>query len=111
MLADEYGDGYMDPNRRGATDRTVCCAYCGQVVVLPSRRGPAPTYCCPSHRQAAYRARRRAPSGSVAATPVSEVAALRRLLAEVASVDRWAEARRVLTAGLRSVTSGTGDVS
>ncbi len=38
-------------------DRESTCAWCGAEFRTPSRRGPAPIYCSPAHRQAAYKER------------------------------------------------------
>jgi len=72
---------------------------------VPSARGPAPTYCSPAHRQAAYRRRRRGQGATPGSPPLAtserhELDALRRVLEDAVTVDRWAEARRVLAAGL-----------
>lgn len=53
------------------------CSWCDEPMAR-GKRGPAPTYCCPAHRMAAYRARREVAAfaaelepaeGSVAPTP------------------------------------------
>ena len=92
---------------RGTT-RTIRCAYCGQTTTLPCARGPAPIYCSPAHRQAAYRRRRREHGRTPGSTPSAmsvrhELEALRRLLEDAVTVDRWAEARRLLVAGLVAI--------
>lgn len=41
--------------------RQARCSFCGEDFLAPRRRGPAPSYCTPGHRKAAYRARRGIP--------------------------------------------------
>ena len=50
--------------RRLSPNRSGVCAWCGEAFTMPSARGPAPIYCRPAHRQAAYRDRLRSEAGS-----------------------------------------------
>lgn len=49
-------------------DRHCTCAWCGERFTVPSRRGVPPTYCTPTHRQAAYLDRLRRRAGRAAST-------------------------------------------
>lgn len=44
-------------------DHQRICHWCGRSFNAPVRAGPRPRYCCRSHRQRAYEARRKAASG------------------------------------------------
>ncbi len=48
----------MGATAKGGESRV--CAWCGQTFTGSARPGPKPRYCCQSHRQRAYEARRRA---------------------------------------------------
>ena len=67
---------------------------------MPSRRGPAPIYCSPAHRQAAYRQRlrERRAKNSPAPTPnvPDALEAMRGALREASDASSWAVARRIL---------------
>lgn len=79
--------------------RIVHCAYCGETTTVPSTRGPVATYCSPSHRQAAYRERKRAERTGAPPPPRSvaqEIVRLRSVLARAAEARSWSEARKVL---------------
>jgi len=84
--------------------RVVTCAYCGLVRTVASARGPAPSYCSPAHRQAAYRERHaiERPSRARQATYAELVAAARRsevlelALIEASAKPSWGAARAVL---------------
>jgi DNA-binding MarR family transcriptional regulator len=41
------------------------CEWCGRAFTPPTRRGPPPRYCRPSHRRRAYEARRYGPATSL----------------------------------------------
>jgi len=91
-----------------AVVRTVRCDYCDAESTVPSRRGPAPSYCSAAHRQAAYRQRRRdegrtAPPRPGQLTLRDEVGLLQAALAEIADVARWSTAREVLGARLSTL--------
>ncbi len=72
---------------------------------MPSRRGPAPTYCSPAHRQGAYRQRRRE-EGLAAGEPAprpnlrEEFEALQGALRKASTAKSWGEARQLLGNGL-----------
>jgi uncharacterized protein YhaN len=79
--------------------RTIRCAYCGATRVVPSTRGPAPSYCSPAHRQAAYRERRaaeRAPTRARRVTLHDELREIRVALDAAGRARTWTEARRAL---------------
>ncbi|MGH8996283.1 MAG: hypothetical protein ACRDYB_09695 [Acidimicrobiales bacterium] len=66
---------------------------------MPSARGPAPSYCSPAHRQAAYRERRAAalaPNRTSRVTLHEEITAIRIALAAAARAATWADARQAL---------------
>jgi len=67
----------MSPDRHGV------CAYCGRSFSTPSRRGKAPSYCCASHRQAAYVERLRERAEATPSSIVSEIAEMRRRLDQI----------------------------
>lgn len=92
--------------------RTIRCAYCGTETSVPSRRGPAPIYCSPAHRQAAYRERhhteptgpQRSPQRSVR----DELDALRDVLEDASAATSWTMARRILNGALAPRATGEG---
>ena len=78
--------------------RTIVCRWCGAETLAPSRRGPAPEYCSPAHRQAMYRARHRPPDRRPV-VPEGVAGALRELgeaVRAAAAEEDWSAARRVL---------------
>ena len=83
--------------------RYIRCAFCGTEAIVPSRRGPAPIYCSPAHRQAAYR-QRRLGEGRTSSAPArsvrDELEMLRGALREASDASSWAEARRILVHNL-----------
>ncbi len=82
-----------------ATTRTIRCAYCGETRTVPSARGPAPSYCSPAHRQAAYRQRRAAERGVARTSRMTlhdEIRAIRAALDAAAQAKTWREGRQAL---------------
>ena len=85
--------------------RHVVCAFCGAATSMPSQRGPAPMYCSPAHRQAAYRQRKRE-EGHTTSSPApapslrDELEALRGALREASEAANWTAARRMLARSL-----------
>ena len=55
-------------------DRHCTFAWCGEPFTVPSRRGVPPTYCTPTHRQAAYIDRLRHRAGRASTTESRSVA-------------------------------------
>ncbi len=81
----------------GRATRTIVCQWCGSETVVPSRRGPAPTYCSPAHRQAMFRARHRAPQRPQTAEGAgAAIHELWEALRAAAAEEHWARARQVL---------------
>lgn len=68
--------------------REATCAHCGARFTTSVRRGPAPTYCRPAHRQRAHEARR-------TARDRDELAALRAEVERLRVVEPAATARAV----------------
>jgi hypothetical protein len=85
--------------------RTIRCAYCGTSKTVPSARGPAPLYCSPAHRQAAYRERHATTreNGLRARTFGQELKTLRTLLQRASAAASWTEARRILSEELGTI--------
>lgn len=95
---------------RGQATRVVECVFCGAVATVWSRRGPAPIYCSPAHRQAAYRERQRPPGGPVPRQRFrGKLESLQRALGEAAGEEHWCDARRLILDWLSGV--GASDVS
>lgn len=90
--------------------RTIRCAHCGNKLTLPSTRGPAPSYCSPAHRQAAYRQRLldKRVVGDAAPPLMSvpdQLGELRALLERAATLATWPQARRALAEGIVALAS------